>query len=228
MATERRAVLLDWGGVMTSDLFGSFGAFCAEEGLDPDLLANLFRHDPDARALLIDFECGRIEEADFEPRLSTALGLHLARRASSTASSPARARPGDGRRRARPARARRPHRPGLELLGHAPLRRATCCRALRRRRHLRRGGLPQARPAHVRARCAAHRRRPPRSACSSTTSRSTWTPRGSWGWRWCITRRRRDAGGAELERLLGRSARCIRGRAPAGRPRPCSSRRGTR
>ncbi len=75
MATEHRAVLLDWGGVMTSDLFGSFAAFCAEEDLDPDLLANMFRHDRNARALLIDFECGRVEEADFEPQLATALGL---------------------------------------------------------------------------------------------------------------------------------------------------------
>ena len=75
MAAERSAVLLDWGGVMTGDLFGSFRAFCADEGLDPDGLANLFRHDRDARALLIDFECGRIDELDFEPRLSTALGL---------------------------------------------------------------------------------------------------------------------------------------------------------
>jgi epoxide hydrolase-like predicted phosphatase len=75
VAAERSAVLLDWGGVMTSDLFGSFAGFCAEEGLDPDLLAKLFRHDRDARALLIDFECGRIEEVDFEPRLSAALGL---------------------------------------------------------------------------------------------------------------------------------------------------------
>jgi putative hydrolase of the HAD superfamily len=75
VAAERSAVLLDWGGVMTGDLFGSFRAFCAEEGLDPDGLANLFRHDRDARALLIDFECGRIEELDFEPQLSTALGL---------------------------------------------------------------------------------------------------------------------------------------------------------
>jgi putative hydrolase of the HAD superfamily len=75
VATERSAVLLDWGGVMTSDLFGSFAAFCAEESLDRDVLANLFRHDRDARALLIDFECGRLEEVDFEPRLATALGL---------------------------------------------------------------------------------------------------------------------------------------------------------
>jgi putative hydrolase of the HAD superfamily len=75
MAAERSAVLLDWGGVMTGDLFGSFRAFCSTEGLDPDGLANLFRHDRDARTLLIDFECGRIEEADFEPRLATALGV---------------------------------------------------------------------------------------------------------------------------------------------------------
>jgi epoxide hydrolase-like predicted phosphatase len=75
VAAERSAVLLDWGGVMTGDLFGSFRAFCATEGLDPDGLANLFRHDRDARALLIDFECGRIEEADFEPRLAAALGV---------------------------------------------------------------------------------------------------------------------------------------------------------
>jgi epoxide hydrolase-like predicted phosphatase len=75
VAAERSAVLLDWGGVMTSDLFGSFATFCAEEGLDRDVLANLFRHDRDARTLLVDFECGRVEEADFEPRLSTALGL---------------------------------------------------------------------------------------------------------------------------------------------------------
>jgi epoxide hydrolase-like predicted phosphatase len=75
VAAERSAVLLDWGGVMTGDLFGSFRAFCAEEDLDPDILANLFRHDRDARALLIDFECGRIEEEEFAPRLATALGL---------------------------------------------------------------------------------------------------------------------------------------------------------
>jgi epoxide hydrolase-like predicted phosphatase len=75
VAAERSAVLLDWGGVMTGDLFGAFRAFSVEEGLDADVLANLFRNDRDARALLIDFECGRIEEVDFEPKLSAALGL---------------------------------------------------------------------------------------------------------------------------------------------------------
>ena len=75
MARERSAVLLDWGGVMTGNLFGSFRAFCATEGLDPEALAQLFRHDRNARALLIDFECGRLDEPDFEPQLAAALGV---------------------------------------------------------------------------------------------------------------------------------------------------------
>jgi len=75
VAGERSAVLLDWGGVMTSSPFASFAAFCAAEGLDPSALADLFRHDRDTRALLIDFECGRMEEAEFEPRLAAALGV---------------------------------------------------------------------------------------------------------------------------------------------------------
>jgi epoxide hydrolase-like predicted phosphatase len=75
VAGERSAVLLDWGGVMTSSPFASFAAFCEAEGLDPSALADLFRHDRDTRALLIDFECGRMEEAEFEPRLAAALGV---------------------------------------------------------------------------------------------------------------------------------------------------------
>jgi putative hydrolase of the HAD superfamily len=75
VAGERSAVLLDWGGVMTTSLFDSFAAFCTTEGLDADALRDLFRGDREARALLIDFECGRIEETDFEPRLAVALGV---------------------------------------------------------------------------------------------------------------------------------------------------------
>ena len=75
MAGERSAVLLDWGGVMTGNLFGSFRAFCATEGLDPDALATLFRHDREARALLIDFECGRLDEPEFERGMVRLLGI---------------------------------------------------------------------------------------------------------------------------------------------------------
>jgi putative hydrolase of the HAD superfamily len=75
VADERSAVLLDWGGVMTTNLFAAFAAFCTSEGLDEGALRDLFRGDREARSLLIDFECGRIDEADFEPRLAVALGV---------------------------------------------------------------------------------------------------------------------------------------------------------
>jgi epoxide hydrolase-like predicted phosphatase len=78
MAAEhgrRRGLLVDWGGVMTTSLFGAFAGFCATEGLDPEILRHAFRHDPTARALLVEFECGRIDEDEFEPQLCTTLGL---------------------------------------------------------------------------------------------------------------------------------------------------------
>jgi hypothetical protein len=34
-----RGLLMDWGGVLTSDLFASFSAFCELEGLEPDAVA---------------------------------------------------------------------------------------------------------------------------------------------------------------------------------------------
>jgi putative hydrolase of the HAD superfamily len=71
----RRGLLVDWGGVMTTDLFASFAAFCEAEGLEASRLRDLFRHDREARTLLIDLECGRIEELEFEPKLAAALGL---------------------------------------------------------------------------------------------------------------------------------------------------------
>ncbi len=61
MAEPRTGLLVDYGGVLTTDLFDSFGAFCADEGIDPDTVRQLFRHDEDARALLIDLETGALD-----------------------------------------------------------------------------------------------------------------------------------------------------------------------
>lgn len=68
-------LLIDWGGVMTTNLFASFSAFCEAEKLDPQTLANAFRKDTSARELLIGFEEGRIDETEFETRLGELLGL---------------------------------------------------------------------------------------------------------------------------------------------------------
>jgi putative hydrolase of the HAD superfamily len=73
-----RGLLVDWGGVMTTNLFHSFSAFCESEGLDPAALAQAFRGNEEARELLIGFEEGRIEETAFENELGRLLGLSAA------------------------------------------------------------------------------------------------------------------------------------------------------
>jgi epoxide hydrolase-like predicted phosphatase len=69
------ALLIDWGGVLTTSLFDSFGAFCELEGLDPKMLADSFRHNPEARALLIGLETGAIDEDEFQPALAEIIGV---------------------------------------------------------------------------------------------------------------------------------------------------------
>lgn len=68
-------LLLDWGGVMTTNLFASFNAFCESEGLDPTALAEAFRANPKARELLIGLEEGRLDEITFELELANILGV---------------------------------------------------------------------------------------------------------------------------------------------------------
>jgi putative hydrolase of the HAD superfamily len=75
MATELRGLLIDFGGVLTTDVFASFAAFCEAEGLAPDHVRLAFRNDPSGRELLFDLELGTISEAEFEPRFAELLGL---------------------------------------------------------------------------------------------------------------------------------------------------------
>ncbi|HWH93500.1 MAG TPA: HAD family phosphatase [Baekduia sp.] len=68
-------LLLDWGGVMTTNLFHAFGAFCDTEGVAPDLLRQAFRHDKETRDALIAFEEGRMDDERFAGHLVRTLGL---------------------------------------------------------------------------------------------------------------------------------------------------------
>src|SRR4051794_413073 len=60
---------------MTTNLFAAFGAFCATEGVAPDLLREAFRHDDETRDALIAFEEGRMDDVLFASHLARALGL---------------------------------------------------------------------------------------------------------------------------------------------------------
>jgi putative hydrolase of the HAD superfamily len=81
MATEPRpgdgfrAVIFDFGGVLTTPVWDTFSAFCRAEGLDPDAVRDLFRTDPGALRDLRALETGAISEDQFEQRFGERLGL---------------------------------------------------------------------------------------------------------------------------------------------------------
>jgi putative hydrolase of the HAD superfamily len=70
-----RALLVDFGGVLTTNVFESFRAFCREEGLDPDAFLNLFRSDPEAIADLRRVERGELDEDEFARLIGPRLGV---------------------------------------------------------------------------------------------------------------------------------------------------------
>jgi epoxide hydrolase-like predicted phosphatase len=72
---SRTGLLVDFGGVLTTDIFSSFTAFCEAEGLEPGTVRDRFRGDPAAQRLLFDLEEGKIEEAEFEPAFAELLGV---------------------------------------------------------------------------------------------------------------------------------------------------------
>jgi epoxide hydrolase-like predicted phosphatase len=77
MSQPRRytALLVDFGGVLTTSVWDSFADFCREKGLDEGTVKRLFREDPDALADLRGLETGELEEAEFERRFADRLGL---------------------------------------------------------------------------------------------------------------------------------------------------------
>ena len=70
-----RALLVDFGGVLTSNVFDSFREFCEREGLDPETVRRLFREDPEALALLRRLERGELGEDDFSERFGPMVGV---------------------------------------------------------------------------------------------------------------------------------------------------------
>ena len=71
----RTGLLIDWGGVLTTNLFTSFGEYCTRMEIDPAELGRRFSADPEFRELLISLEKGAIAEIDFEQRFAGILGV---------------------------------------------------------------------------------------------------------------------------------------------------------
>jgi putative hydrolase of the HAD superfamily len=69
------ALVVDFGGVLTTSIWPAFASFCEREGLAPEAVRELFRADAEALALLRGLETSEVSEEEFEPRFAALLGL---------------------------------------------------------------------------------------------------------------------------------------------------------
>ncbi len=74
-ADDHTALLVDFGGVLTTSVWDSFADFCRAKGLEEHAVKRLFREDPEAIASLRGLETGRLQEDEFEERFAKLLGL---------------------------------------------------------------------------------------------------------------------------------------------------------
>ena len=69
------ALVVDFGGVLTTSIWPAFASFCEREGLEPQTVRDLFKNDAEALALLRSLETGELADADFERRFAGLLGV---------------------------------------------------------------------------------------------------------------------------------------------------------
>jgi putative hydrolase of the HAD superfamily len=70
-----RALILDFGGVLTLDFWDALRGFCCREGLPEDALVDLVTTDLDGRRMLTDLERGVIGQREFEAYVAERLGV---------------------------------------------------------------------------------------------------------------------------------------------------------
>ena len=68
-------LILDFGGVVTTDLFAELSAFCVQEGLAPDAFIRALRDSDEGRAAFKAAEAGKIPQRDFEITIARLLGV---------------------------------------------------------------------------------------------------------------------------------------------------------
>jgi putative hydrolase of the HAD superfamily len=68
-------LLLDFGGVVTTDFYGALNAFSERAGLDSGAFVRTLREVPEGRQALAAVECGQMSQRDFEITMGRLLGL---------------------------------------------------------------------------------------------------------------------------------------------------------
>jgi putative hydrolase of the HAD superfamily len=74
-ATVAKGLLVDFGGVLTTNVFQCFRAFCVAEGLPENAFIDLLKTDPEVRANLRKLETNRISGDEFGRYLAPLLGV---------------------------------------------------------------------------------------------------------------------------------------------------------
>jgi putative hydrolase of the HAD superfamily len=75
MSGDGRALIVDFGGVLTTNVFESFRAFADAEGIDRDAVKKLFRERGEGLDLLRRLERGELDIPEFEQRFGPLLGV---------------------------------------------------------------------------------------------------------------------------------------------------------
>jgi len=70
-----RGLILDFGGVVTTDFYGALSAFSERTGLDAGAFTAALRNTADGRQALAAVECGQITQRQFEQTMGRLLGL---------------------------------------------------------------------------------------------------------------------------------------------------------
>jgi putative hydrolase of the HAD superfamily len=76
MGTQQiKALVFDFGGVLTNPVWETFQAFCRAEGLDTETVKDLFRTDPGAMQDLRGLESGEMPPEEFQVSFAKRLGV---------------------------------------------------------------------------------------------------------------------------------------------------------
>jgi putative hydrolase of the HAD superfamily len=70
-----KGLLIDFGGVLTTNVFDSFKAFCRSEGLPEDSVKNMFRERGEGLSLLRELEKGELTAEEFSQKFAPLLGV---------------------------------------------------------------------------------------------------------------------------------------------------------
>lgn len=68
-------LILDFGGVITTDFYGALSAFCVREGLDSGAFVHALRDTAEGREALAAVESGRISQRAYEQTIGRLLGI---------------------------------------------------------------------------------------------------------------------------------------------------------